>query len=508
MKVLVVGSGGREHALAWKIAASRMVDRLWCAPGNAGTADIGENVPISAEDIAGLVEFAVRERVDLVVIGPEDALCAGLVDSLEERGIRAFGPSQAAARIEGDKAFAKRLMMHAGVPTAEARIFEESDSERRLRAALGGGDFGPLLAAYEKVREEGGDVIAAMTAVLSDSGRTLPPDLVRERVRELEERAGQHLRRQGVVSAYERAREYIASRDVGLVVKAAGLAKGKGVIVCDDPAEALLAIERVMVWREFGAAGRTVLVEERLHGQEASVLAFVDGRNIYLMESAQDHKPIGDGDTGPNTGGMGAYSPTPIMTDEILRQVEREVFVPIIDALSREGCVYRGVLYAGLMLTHAGPRVLEFNCRLGDPETQPILFRLRSDLVEVIQAALQERLDQVTLDWDPRPALCVVIASEGYPGTYRTGLEISGLPEAESLPDVKVFHAGTRRAGDRVVTAGGRVLGVTARGATLADAQRRAYEAVARIRFEGAYFRRDIGARVLVAPSPAKAGSA
>lgn len=420
MKVLLVGNGGREHALAWKIAQCRRVKKMFCGPGNAGTADLAENLDIPAEDVPGLVAFARRERIDLVVVGPEDALCAGIVDAMESEGIRAFGPSKAAAKLEGDKAFAKQLMRQYAIPTAEARIF----------------------------------------------------------------------------NAYRDARTYIATRDAGLVVKAAGLAKGKGVIVCDDPAEALLAIDRIMVQREFGAAGETIVVEERLAGPEASILAFVDGRNIYIMESAQDHKPVGDGDTGPNTGGMGAYSPTPIITEEILSQVERQVFVPIIDALHREETPYRGVLYAGLMLTHNGPKVLEFNCRFGDPETQPILFRLQTDLVEVMEAVLDGRLDKVTLRWDPRPAICVVVAAGGYPGEYPKGQEITGLADAAS-DDVVVFHAGTRRIGGKVVTAGGRVLGVTARGKTLADAQRLAYEATAKIRFEGAYYRTDIGSKAL-----------
>ncbi len=421
MKILVVGSGGREHALVWKIAQSSRVKRIFCAPGNAGTAELAENVEIAAEDVPKLVEFARTEAIDLVVVGPEDALCAGIVDAMEAEGIRAFGPSRAAARLEGDKAFAKQLMRQHAIPTAEARIF----------------------------------------------------------------------------TSYRDARTYIATRDTGLVVKAAGLAKGKGVIVCNEPAEALLAIDRIMNQREFGAAGETIVVEERLAGPEASILAFVDGRTIYIMESAQDHKPIGDGDTGPNTGGMGAYSPTPVITEEVLSAVERQVFVPIVDALNREETPYRGVLYAGLMLTHNGPKVLEFNCRFGDPETQPILFRLQSDIVPVMEAVLAGRLDRVKLQWDPRPAVCVVMAAGGYPGEYRKGAEISGLADAASA-DVCVFHAGTRRLGDKVVTSGGRVLGVTARGATLAEARTRAYEAVDRIRFEGAYCRRDIGAKALV----------
>jgi len=420
MKVLVVGSGGREHALVWKIKKSSAVKRIFCAPGNAGTAELADNADIAADDVAGLCRFARQEKIDLAIIGPEDALCAGIVDAMEAEGIRAFGPSRAAAELEGNKAFAKQLMRQYAVPTAEARIF----------------------------------------------------------------------------TSYHDARNYIATRDTGLVVKAAGLAKGKGAIVCDEPADALLAVERIMQRREFGDAGNTVVVEERLVGPEASILAFVDGHNIYVMESAQDHKPVGDGDTGPNTGGMGAYSPTPIVTDEVLAQVERQVFVPVIDGLRREGITYRGVLYAGLMLTHNGPKILEFNCRLGDPETQPILYRLKSDLVAAIDAVLAGRLDKTTLRWNPWPAVCVVIASGGYPGTYKSGVAISGL-ENVSSDHVTVFHAGTRRVGNRVVTAGGRVLGVTAAAPTLTEARQRAYEVVDKIPFEGAFCRRDIGAKAL-----------
>lgn len=423
MKVLVIGSGGREHAILWKLKQSSGVKKLYCAPGNAGTAELADNVAISAEDVAKLVEFARREKIDLAVVGPEDALCAGIVDAMESAGIRAFGPSKAAAQLEGDKAFAKQVMRQHSVPTAEARIF----------------------------------------------------------------------------TSYDDARSYIATRDTALVVKAAGLAKGKGAIVCDDPADALLSVERIMKDRIFGAAGDTVVVEEKLAGPEASILAFIDGRTIYIMESAQDHKPIGEGDTGANTGGMGAYCPAPVVTDDILSQVERQVFVPVLDAMNREGTPYRGILYVGIMLTHNGPKVLEFNCRFGDPETQPILFRLQSDLLEAIEAVIAGRLDRITLKWDPRPSICVVMASQGYPDTYPTGKEITGLKDAESA-DVAVFHAGTKRVGDKIVTAGGRVLGVTARGSTLAEAQRRAYQACERIHFEGAYYRRDIGFRALGNP--------
>ena len=421
MKVLVVGNGGREHALVWKIAQSPRVERIWCAPGNAGTAQQAQNVSVKAEDAAGIVSFAKNEKVDLVIVGPEDPLCLGLVDALTAEGIRAFGPTAAGARIEGDKALAKELMQSRSVPTADARIFTK----------------------------------------------------------------------------FRDAKSYIATRDTGVVVKAAGLAKGKGVIVCDDPADGILALERVMVKREFGSAGDTVIVEERLVGTEVSVLAFIDRTTIYVMENTQDHKAIGEGDTGPNTGGMGAYSPTPEPDDKILHQIESEILVPIIDVMRTEGITYRGVLYAGLMLTPGGPKVLEFNCRFGDPETQPLMMRLRSDIVEVFEAVCDDKLEQVTLEWDPRPAICVVMASGGYPGEYESGKAIDGLDEAAALPDVAVFHAGTRLTGGKVVTAGGRVLGVTAIGDTLLEARNRCHEAIAKIHFDGAYHRRDIGHRAI-----------
>ena len=421
MKVLVVGSGGREHALIWKLAQSKRIKRLLCAPGNAGIASLAEIVNLKSEDVAGLVAFARKEKIDLVVVGPEDPLCLGLVDALTAAGIRAFGPTKAAARLEGDKAFAKELMQTRSIPTADARLFTK----------------------------------------------------------------------------FRDAKTYIATRDTGVVVKAAGLAKGKGVIVCDDPADAIIALERVMVKREFGEAGDTIVVEEKLVGSEVSVLAFIDHNSIYVLENTQDHKAIGEGDTGPNTGGMGAYSPTPEPDDKTLHQIESEVLVPIIDGLRTEGIVYRGLLYAGIMLTAGGPKVLEFNCRFGDPETQPLMMRLRSDLLEVIEATIDDKLDQITLDWDPRPAMCVVMASGGYPGEYAGGKPITGLDDAAAIKDVVVFHAGTKRAGDQVVTAGGRVLGVTAIGDTLLQARERCHQAVDKIHFDGAYHRRDIGHRAI-----------
>ena len=296
---------------------------------------------------------------------------------------------------------------------------------------------------------------------------------------------------------FEDAKAYIASRDEAVVVKAAGLAKGKGVIVCDEPSDGILAAEKIMVDRIFGSAGDKVVVEDKLIGEEASILAFVDGRSIYVMESAQDHKPVGDGDTGPNTGGMGAYSPAPVVTDAMMSQIEREILVPVVDCMNRNDTPYKGVLYAGLMVTAGGPRVLEFNVRFGDPETQPIMMRLKSDLLEVCLAVCEQKLDRVTLEWDERPAVCVVMASGGYPGDYEKGKVVTGISEAEQLKDVVVFHAGTSVKDGKLVTAGGRVLGVTAIGGTIADAKKQAYEAVGKISFEGAHYRRDIADKAI-----------
>ena len=417
MNVLVIGSGGREHALCRSLARSRRLTRLFTLPGNAGTESLGTNLPGDPCDIDHVLAIARRESIDLTIVGPEDPLAAGLVDAFEQNGLRVFGPNAAAARLETDKAYAKQVMRQHAVPTAEARFFEEFDA----------------------------------------------------------------------------ARTYIASRDQALVVKAAGLAKGKGVFVCDDPAAAILAAERLMIERAFGDAGAKILVEERLAGPEASVLAIVNGRTLFVLETAQDHKRLEDGDRGPNTGGMGAFSPTPTIDAETMGIIETQILIPVLDALVRDGIHYRGVLYAGLMLTAAGPKVLEFNCRFGDPEAQVLLMRLQSDLLDLLEAAVDGRLEQADVRWDPRPALCVVMASGGYPGSYKSGLPITGLPDDAGRDDLTVFHAGTARRDGQLVTAGGRVLGVTALGDTLADARRRAYDAVERIGFEGACYRRDLG---------------
>ena len=421
MNVLLVGSGGREHAIAWKLAQSKKLGRLYIAPGNPGTAQCGTNVDIGANDIEKLVDFAKNNDVGLAVIGPEDPLAGGIVDVFEAAGIKAFGPGAEAAQLEADKAFAKQIMRANSIPTGEGRIFDR----------------------------------------------------------------------------FADAKAYIASRDEPVVIKAAGLAKGKGVFVCDDPADGILAAEKIMCDKVFGQAGAQVLVEDKLLGQEASILAFVDGKSIYVLETSQDHKPIGDGDTGPNTGGMGAYSPAPIVTKELMDQIVKEILVPTVDGMNRNDTPYKGILYAGIMITQAGPRVLEFNVRFGDPETQPILMRLKSDLLDVMVAVCDGRLDEVTMEWDSRPAVCVVMASGGYPGDYEKGKEIRGLDSVGEFDNVMVFHAGTAEKDGRIVSAGGRVLGVTAVGETIADAQARVYEAVELIDFDRAYCRRDIAAKAL-----------
>ena len=421
MNVLLIGSGGREHAIAWKLAQSKTLSTLFITPGNPGTAQCGQNVALDVEDHDKLLDFARQNKVELVVVGPEDPLAAGIVDTFEAAGIKAFGPSGKAAQLEADKAFAKQLMRSSSVSTAEARVFDR----------------------------------------------------------------------------FSDAKAYIASRDEPVVIKAAGLAKGKGVYVCDDPSDGILAAEKIMQDKIFGAAGDTIIVEDKLLGEEASILAFVDGRNIYVMESSQDHKPIGDGDTGPNTGGMGAYSPAPVVTDALMDQITREILVPVVDGMNRHGTPYKGVLYAGLMMTAGGPRVLEFNVRFGDPETQPILMRLKSDLLEVLLATCNGTLDEVTLRWDPRPAVCVVMASGGYPGEYEKGKTITGLEDVQRSEDVVVFHAGTKEQEGQSVTSGGRVLGVTALGKTIVEAKAAAYQAVDQIQFEGAYCRRDIADKAI-----------
>ena len=418
MRVLVVGQGGREHALAWKLRQSPQVTRVYCAPGNAGTEADAVNVDLPATDIERLVKFAREEQVALAVIGPEAPLALGMADAMSAAGIRVFGPSKAAARLEGSKAFAKEVMKQGNIPTGDFRVFTDPE-----------------------------DAIAS-----------------------LKER-----------------------EEVPIVIKADGICAGKGVTVCGTREEAITAIQHTMVDRAFGEAGGKIVVEERLFGEELSILAVVDGKTIILLDAAQDHKAAYDDDQGPNTGGMGAYSPAPLATPELLDTVLDKVFLPTVHQMRKMGCEFRGILYAGIMVTIQGPKVLEFNVRFGDPEAQPILMRLQSDLFELLSAAADGRLkDLPTLQWDPRPAVCVVMASDGYPGDYKTGLPIRGLEQAATLPDTKVFHAGTARQGGAIVNNGGRVLGVTALGDDLAAAKRRAYEAVKVIRWDGAWCRKDI----------------
>ncbi len=423
MNVLVVGNGGREHALAWKIAQSPRVDRVFVAPGNAGTAEDAENVSISPSDFPQLIKFAKQNHVELTVVGPEAPLAAGIVDALQAAQLRVFGPSKAAAQLEGSKVFCKNLLRNADVPSADYHVFRDAESAARF-----------------------------VTDRYPDKDQEVP-----------------------------------------LVVKADGLAAGKGVVVCSRREQVLAAIERIIVDREFGDAGREIIFEERLDGQEASVLAITDGRTIVTLTPAQDHKPAYDGDQGPNTGGMGAYCPTPLVDENMLAWIEEHVLVPTVHALKRSRRPFSGMLYAGLMITHQGPKVLEYNVRFGDPECQPLLMRLRSDLVDILEATVDQRLDELApLEWDPRPAVCVVMAAEGYPGKYETGQPIRGLEQAAALPDVKVFHAGTRLVDGQVLTSGGRVVGVTALGNSIPAAKLQAYTAVKCIRWPGAWCRKDI----------------
>ncbi|MFA5113645.1 MAG: phosphoribosylamine--glycine ligase [Candidatus Margulisiibacteriota bacterium] len=424
MKVLVVGSGGREHALVWKIAQSPKVDKLFCAPGNAGTAGLAENVPLKAEDLPGLLKFARENKVDLTVIGPEVPLCAGIVNLFEQNGLRAFGPRQEAARIEGSKVFSKEFMIKYEIPTAQAGIF-------------------------------------------SDPGK---------------------------------AKAYIEEVGAPIVVKADGLAAGKGVVVCQTKQEALEAVDLIMGAREFGSAGDKVIIEECLAGEEASIIAFTDGKSVIPLASSQDHKRVFDGDQGPNTGGMGAYSPAPIVTDRLMEQINLDVLKPFVAGMRQEGIKYQGVIYAGIMVTKKGPLVLEFNARFGDPETQPIMMRMKSDIIPILEAIIDEKLDDRLIEWDERAAVCVVLAAGGYPGKYEKGIPLKGLDRIDQLDNVMVFHAGTSTVAgheSRVVTAGGRVLGVTALGGSIKFAIDKAYQAVNLIKFKGMHYRKDIGKKAL-----------
>ncbi|RMF89507.1 MAG: phosphoribosylamine--glycine ligase [Nitrospinota bacterium] len=421
MKVLIVGSGGREHALAWKIRQSPRVDTLFCAPGNAGTATLGTNLPIPAEDVEGLANFATREDIDLTVVGPEAPLVAGIVDVFRQRGLRIFGPTRQAAEIEGSKIYAKSLMQRFHIPTAQSALF----------------------------------------------------------------------------STPEEARAFLPRCTYPVVVKADGLAAGKGAIICRNEGEATEAIEQMMVKRIFGKAGERILIEEFLPGEEASVFALTDGTHLLPLPSAQDHKAVYDQDRGPNTGGMGAYSPAPLVERTGPEKIRQQILEPAVAALAQEGRPYTGVLYAGLMIQQQEPKVLEFNARFGDPEAQVLLVRLEDDLIPALEATIDGTLDQIRLRWRKEAAVCVVMASQGYPGPYEKGKEIQGLEAVAEMEDVVVFHAGTALREGKVVTSGGRVLGVTALGETIAAAIERAYTAVKQIWWEGVHYRTDIGQKAL-----------
>jgi phosphoribosylamine--glycine ligase len=419
-KVLVVGSGGREHALVWKLKQSPRIDELFVAPGNGGTCDLAENVPIAANDIGGLVGFARKNGVDLTVVGPDDALALGIVDVFRRSGLRVFGPTQGAAQIEASKTFAKELMRRSGIPTAPFRTFRD----------------------------------------------------------------------------YDEALSYIRKHGAPIVIKASGLALGKGVYVCQTVGEAETALAEIMIKHAHKGAGDEVVIEDFLPGQEVSIHAFCDGKTAILFPTAQDHKPALDSDKGGNTGGMGTIAPLPWVTDETMHLVKRQIVKPTLEALDRCGRPFTGCLYPGLKMTPEGPMVLEFNARLGDPETQSYMRLLKTDLLEILEACVKGTLSDLTIEWSAGFAACVVLASGGYPGEYKKGLPISGIDEAERVPGVVVFHAGTRKV-ESLETSGGRVLGITAVADTLQSALSRAYEAVSLIKFEGAHFRHDIGAKAM-----------
>ncbi len=419
--VLIVGSGAREHALAWKMKLSPHVSQVVVAPGNGGIHDLGETVSIPGDDFEGLTRFAHEKSVDLTVVGPEIPLAQGIVDHFRKEGLRIFGATRAAAELEASKVFAKDFMAEMGIPTASYRVF-------------------------------------------SDHGKAL---------------------------------SYVNSLEPPVVVKADGLAAGKGVMVCQDRQEAEAALRKIMIERAFGSAGDRVIVEDCLQGEEASLLAFTDGERVIPMISVQDHKPVFDGDRGPNTGGMGCYAPAPVMTEDLLDRAMREILIPTVKGMADRGRQYKGVLYAGLMLTDDGPQVLEFNCRFGDPETQVLLPLLDADLMALLEACVDGDLDEVPIAWRPGACVCVVLASGGYPGSYEKGKPIRGLEDAARQTNTVIFHAGTERSVGQTLTAGGRVLGVTSWGATIQEAIDRAYQGVSKISFEGMHFRHDIGAKAL-----------
>ena len=419
--VLLIGSGGREHALAWKLVQSPRIGKLFIAPGNGGTVHLGENIPIKADDIPALITFAKKSSIDLVVVGPDDPLAIGIVDQFKKEGFLIFGPTQAAAQIEASKAFAKKLMQEANIPTAAFRVF-------------------------------------------TDHGEAL---------------------------------QYLESQRAPIVVKASGLALGKGAIVAKTMDEAKTALKSIMVDGAFGEAGNEVVIEEFLEGQEISIHAFSDGVSSAMMPTSQDHKPVGEGDTGPNTGGMGAIAPVPWVTDDLKNKIAQTILDPTLMAMKQRGCTFSGCLYPGLKITSEGPKVLEFNARFGDPETQSLMRLLKTDLLDVLHACASGKLNEISIEWNSDYAACIVIASGGYPGAYQKGFPIAGIYEAEKGEDVIVFHAGTKFVDGAFLTAGGRVLGVSATGPTLAEALRKAYAGAEKIKFEGMYYRKDIGAKAL-----------
>ncbi len=420
MKVLVVGSGGREHALVWKIAQSPRVKKIYCAPGNGGISDLAECVPVGAEDIEGLLGFAKERKMDLTLVGPEGALTLGIVDRFEEEGLSVFGPRKNAAILEGSKIFTKDFLKRHKIPSAEYKSFTDPAS------------------AIDYIREIGAPI----------------------------------------------------------VVKADGLAAGKGVVVAQSVEEGIEAVRMIMEEKRFGTAGESLVVEECLVGEEASFLVFTDGKTVLPMVSSQDHKQVFDDDKGPNTGGMGAYSPAPVIRDR-MSEIMETIMIPTIRGMEQEGRPFKGILYAGLMVTSSGPQVMEFNVRFGDPEAQPILFRLKTDLIEIIESIQDERLDQIQVEWRDGASICVVMASGGYPGSHKKGIPITGLESVPADNDLFVFHAGTRKEDAKIVTSGGRVLGVTAHDADLAGALEKAYNAVNKINFEGKHIRTDIGKKGL-----------
>jgi phosphoribosylamine---glycine ligase len=425
MRILVIGSGGREHALVWKIAQSKLADKVFCAPGNGGIAGIAECLEIKADEIQRLIEFVRKEKIDLTVVGPEAPLTMGIADEFSKYKLPVFGPGRSASRLESSKVFAKELMNKYGIPTAACRVFDDADE----------------------------------------------------------------------------ADAYIEKNGAPCVVKADGLAAGKGVVVAQTVGEAKKAVSLMMREKAFGESGSRVIIEERLTGQEVSILVFTDSREMIPLATSQDHKRIFDADRGPNTGGMGAYSPAPVVSSAMFKQIIDDVVLRTIGGLARENIEYRGVLYAGIMLTESGPKTLEFNVRFGDPETQAILPRMQSDIVEVMLATANSRLSAISrsggLAWDSRSCVCVVISAKGYPGEYEKGRPITGIDEAEKDKDVVVFHAGTTRRGDEIVSSGGRVLGVTGTGTTIKDAITRTYAAVRKINFDGMHYRTDIGAKAV-----------